>query len=330
MSTEAQLADQREPTSPAKAVWSYLALAFGLSWIAWLIVIMFHAREEFLTIGVAGPAIAAMILAGNSRRDERSNSNVRAAIFVVTMVASWIVINLYYAWRGDSALTFQPRPELMVCAVFPAWIVSEVSSPDAGVRALLLRLVRPPDRWSLAAFLFFPVLLLVPAWIAHIFHQRLIMPAGHRPIAASIAVALSVFLYNLLFAAVLEEPGWRGFLLDRLQTRVSPLLASLFVWLPWALWHLPLDYSRPGHFSIAMYLQVRVIFLIPIVILLTWLYNRSARSIQATAIFHAGMNTFPFVLPYYMPGFALLFLLAAIAIFADRMWSKPARESAVN
>jgi hypothetical protein len=37
-------------------------------------------------------------------------------------------------------------------------------------------------------------------------------------------------------------------------------------------------------------------------------------------MFHASMNTFPFVLPYYAPGFGLLFVIAAYAIFADRMW----------
>ena len=32
-----------------------------------------------------------------------------------------------------------------------------------------------------------------------------------------------------------------------------------------------------------MYLEVRVVFLISLVIILTWLYNRSGRSIQASA-----------------------------------------------
>jgi uncharacterized membrane protein YadS len=69
-----------------------------------------------------------------------------------------------------------------------------------------------------------------------------------------------------------------------------------------------------------MYLEIRVIFLIPLVILLTWLYNRSGRSIQASAMFHASMNTFPFILPYSVPGFALLFGVAGYVIVADRMW----------
>src|SRR5437879_6929996 len=94
------------------------------------------------------------------------------------------------------------------------------------------------------------------------------------------------------------------------------------LWLLSALWHAPLDYFRPVRFSLVMYLQIRVIFLIPIVIILTWLYNRSGRSIQASAAFHASMNTFPFVLPYFASGFALLFIVAVYAVVADRMWRK--------
>jgi membrane protease YdiL (CAAX protease family) len=247
--------------------------------------------------------------------------------FLLVLVAGWIVLSLYYTWRSSSHLSFhlvsfRLDPRLLVCAAFPAWILSGIFSKDAGVRGLVKRLVHPSDSWTLLAFLLFPLILGLPAIVAYLLHRHLMMPMGHGGVLASVAVAMVMFLYNLLFAAVLEEPGWRGFLLDRLQRRYSPLLASLIVWLPWALWHAPLDYFRPVRFSLVMYLEIRVIFLIPLVIILTWLYNRSGRSIQTAVIFHASMNTFPFVLPYFMPGFALLFVVAAYAVVADRMWRR--------
>src|SRR5690242_7148120 len=101
------------------------------------------------------------------------------------------------------------------------------------------------------------------------------------------------------FVAVLEEPGWRGFLLDRLQQKFSPISASFLVWLPWVLWRAPLEHYRPGRFSWTEYVLLRVMFLIPLTFILTWFYDRSGRSIQTTAIFHATMNPFPFVAPYY-------------------------------
>jgi len=51
---------------------------------------------------------------------------------------------------------------------------------------------------------------------------------------------LDTFLIALLFVALGEEPGWRGFLLPRLQQRFAPLTADLVLGAIWALWHLPL------------------------------------------------------------------------------------------
>lgn len=97
-------------------------------------------------------------------------------------------------------------------------------------------------------------------------------------------------------------------------------MASLLVWLPWALWHAPIDFGGGIGNTWMVYLQIRVIFLIPITVIITWLYNRSGGNLLTAAIFHAGMNTFPFILPYAPPVFALIFVWAGYAIFADKMW----------
>jgi uncharacterized membrane protein YadS len=70
------------------------------------------------------------------------------------------------------------------------------------------------------------------------------------------------------------------------------------------------------------WLLIRVIMAIPMNILLAWFYNKSGRSIQSTAMFHAGMNTFAFVLPYYAPGLALVFVWAGYAVVEGRMWRR--------
>ena len=62
---------------------------------------------------------------------------------------------------------------------------------------------------------------------------------------------------------------------------------------------------------------------IAITILLTWFYNRSGGSVLVTALFHAGFNTFPFVLPYSPPFLALIFVWAIWVVISDRMWKSP-------
>jgi membrane protease YdiL (CAAX protease family) len=140
------------------------------------------------------------------------------------------------------------------------------------------------------------------------------------PAGAVAALAAALFVKQFLFAGMLEEPGWRGWLLPSFQRKHSPLTASLLVWLPWALWHAPLDFTGSVGRSLAYYVEVRVVFFIAISILLTWFYNRSGGSVLVTSLFHAGFNAFPFVLPYSPPLLALLFVWAGWAVIADRMW----------
>jgi membrane protease YdiL (CAAX protease family) len=138
-------------------------------------------------------------------------------------------------------------------------------------------------------------------------------------LAALIAVR---FLHYLFFTAVFEEPGWRGFLLPRLQSRFSPLMATTLVWLPWAVWHLPLDFTRPGGWSLSAILQLRGPALLGVSILITWLYNRSRGALLSPVLFHAAMGSFPFVLPAAPALRPLIFVWAIAVIVADRMWRR--------
>jgi membrane protease YdiL (CAAX protease family) len=78
--------------------------------------------------------------------------------------------------------------------------------------------------------------------------------------------ALPAYLATFIFVALLgggqEEPGWRGFALDRLQARHSPLFATLLLGLAWGLWHLPL-------YGLGFVGPLMFVFYY------TWLYNRT-------------------------------------------------------
>ena len=74
---------------------------------------------------------------------------------------------------------------------------------------------------------------------------------------------LQTFLLTLVFFGGQEEPGWRGFALPRLQSRYSPMVATLILGLAWGVWHVPL-YGPLG-------------FVVPLVLAFfyTWLYNKT-------------------------------------------------------
>ena len=308
------------PPALKRQVATYLALAFGLSWLMTMLAIKLHAREEFLNFGTGGPALAAMILSFRGKENSSGGRWARWWWFLAFLVICWIVLSLHYLWRASKRLEIHLDPLLISPSIIPAWVLSGFCSRDSGTRALVRRLVHRPNRWGLTALLALPAMLLTLSATAHRFGGQLTSPETSGSRSFVVADATAFFFCNLLFVAVLEEPGWRGFLLDRLQTRFSPLLASLLVWFPWALWHAPLDYFRPTPWTWTQYVLLRVVFLIPLTIILTWFYNRSDRSIQTTALFHASMNTTPFVFSYFPPAWGLVVVWAVWAVIADQMW----------
>jgi membrane protease YdiL (CAAX protease family) len=52
-----------------------------------------------------------------------------------------------------------------------------------------------------------------------------------------------VFAFGLFQGPLAEELGWRGFLLPRLLSKFSPLLASVILGLVWAAWHINMFFS---------------------------------------------------------------------------------------
>jgi membrane protease YdiL (CAAX protease family) len=101
------------------------------------------------------------------------------------------------------------------------------------------------------------------------------------------------WLANVVFYGFGEEVGWRGFALPRLQARASALGASLTLALIWAGWHAPLFVFSPGLSELGMAGTIGWIVSLGLgSILLTWLFNSSAGSIAAVALFHGALDIF--------------------------------------
>src|SRR3974377_1924069 len=101
---------ERDSLYSSTDVWTYVALAFAFSWIAWILSIKLRAREEFLNFGTAGPAFAAMILSRNRLPSPSRSLLRRGVIFCAFLVLCWAVLSLHYLWRGGSDLRFSLNP----------------------------------------------------------------------------------------------------------------------------------------------------------------------------------------------------------------------------
>ncbi len=138
----------------------------------------------------------------------------------------------------------------------------------------------------------------------------------------------------------MEELGWRGFAMPRLQKWYSPLVASLIIGAFWALWHLPLYFngqytsdSNTGPAAVAGILM-RFEWSLPLCVIFTWVYNRSHGSLLIMILFHTVFNWTTAVVPISYRAGAIMFMgtfwVVAIAlVLMDRMWRKTRQESPI-
>jgi membrane protease YdiL (CAAX protease family) len=278
----------------------------------------------FVALGGFGPAIAGTLL---SRGGVRTRSiAIRPIWFVVFFVIS--VALIYVGTTSLLNIELPPGTGLMVLesdafsAVLPAWILSGAFSSDRGVRQFLRTLVFPQGWfWQVVSVLCYPACILLAVLLARVFGSAIRPPRGlpssdHRSLIFGVTMVAIAFISN----GVGEEPGWRGYLLPRLQREMSPLRASLAVWFCWALWHLPSDILGHVTRSPESYLSTRFAMLLPTTVIMTWLYNRSGQSIMSVALFHATINGSLYFLPSTSITTWLLCVWACILMFVDRMW----------
>ncbi len=98
---------------------------------------------------------------------------------------------------------------------------------------------------------------------------------------------LGSFLPLLIIGPLSEEIGWRGYALERLQTRWNALTSSLIVGLVWALWHLPLFMMvGTSQHELGIPFSGFLVGLMASSILYTWLYNNTKQSLWSAILLH--------------------------------------------
>ena len=156
-----------------------------------------------------------------------------------------------------------------------------------SVRTWLVTLLRwrVAPRWYIAA-LFVPVLIYGIGAVV-------LIGAGATVQIDQIGWGVLVFLGGLpvatLFTGGNEELGWRGFLLPYLQQRYTAFQASVLVGLVWAGWHLPVYFLPLGLIEGSHILFVP--FIVPVSIVLTWLYNSTEGSVLLAMVMHGSINS---------------------------------------
>ena len=106
------------------------------------------------------------------------------------------------------------------------------------------------------------------------------------------SIVLSI-LFATLFPFI-EELGWRGYVLDRLQEKHNALASSLILGIVWSLWHLPTFFIRDSY-QAGLGIGTPAFWwffagIVPLTFAFTWIYNNTYRSTLAVILFHSMVN----------------------------------------
>ncbi|VVB64911.1 CAAX prenyl protease 2 [uncultured archaeon] len=217
--------------------------------------------------------------------------------FAVAYGVSWL-IEIALALSGVSMEAAYSPVLLSLAVLGPATAaigLTYLTQDKMGRRDYWLRIIdirRISLRWYLVIFLLPAALMGLAALLDFLLGGRgWTFGAQVRQFSAN-----PFYLIIILFLApFLEEFGWRGYALDRLQLRWNALVSSLILGFFWALWHLPIFFIKGtyqytlGVGSLAFW--TFMISVIPLTFLFTWIFNNNGRSTLSAILLHIMFDT---------------------------------------
>ena len=238
-----------------------------------------------------------------SRRDSKMKFNIKSyrsklsspwVYFALAFGLTWIIEMVW--WQLGISLETASGQALLILAMSGPAIaaigLTYLTQDEMGRRDYWLRIIdlkRISVRWYLIIFLFAPALYGLAALLD-------VLSGGSGATWGKTLAQLTIIpsLLTIFLTPFLEELGWRGYALDRLQSRWSALVSSLILSMAWALWHLPLSFSKGtyqhslGVGSLGFW--TFMIGFVPVTLLFTWIFNNNSRSTLSAILFHCVLN----------------------------------------
>lgn len=236
--------------------------------------------------------------------------------FFLLVFALSIPLFLIGAVSGLQLLPRLPVSSLMgCCPLIAALILVYRENKTAGVTKLLKRSF---DYKRIRAKVWYaPIVLLMPAVTVSSYGLMRLMgsplPTPQFPVLAALAMFLAFFV-----AALGEELGWSGYVLDPMLDRWNALEASIPLGLVCAVWHwVPL---RQAH-RLPAWIAWWSLYTVALRVLMTWLYKHTGKSVIAAALFHDTSNVSWQLFPNYgshwdprITGLIITFLAAIVTV----------------
>lgn len=223
---------------------------------------------------------------------------------------------------GPAAVIADPRLIILTLSAWgpmiAAFVVTAFTEGKSGVGALWRRFWNRnmTTRWLLVTMLTLPVVQLAANLVTRL------MDGQSHPIFFSYDPAwtiITMFIIAFVFNGMLEEFGWRGYVLPRFQARWNALTSSLILGVLWAAWHFG-QWFVPGANLYQRNFWLWCLGTILLSILMTWIFNNTKGSVLAASLFHGMINTgtFWFQMDWLYMGIELVVVILIVIIFGPK------------
>jgi len=257
------------------------------------------------------------------------------AFFVVTYLLSWAIwIPLVLSHFGIGPLHVPEGVSQLVRLAgvlmpsIAAMLLTLMRGGGRSLRGLLGRLGiwRVGWRWWAAAVVVQPLLLLLAAG----FFTLLRGAPAIQPAAIESAALLGVNIFFLALATLGEEIGWRGVALPALQARHGPLPSSVILGVLAAVWHIPFWLLLDTWDTFGLpYLALNFLFIPPLTLFLTWVFNHTRGSLLLPVAMHLAFNLVNVAwLPVTASPGAFAIIIALEWLLAVAIWKRVAAGTA--
>jgi membrane protease YdiL (CAAX protease family) len=250
----------------------------------------------------------------NGASEKRSPLIFFALVFLFS-IPIWVIGPVAEQLLPGKIATDLPISSFMACCpIVAAAVLVWRDRGWEGVRTLLRRAFDykriKGKAWYLPILLFWPAMMVLEYGLMKLMGAPL--PDPQLP-GLMLPVSFAVFF----IAALGEEGGWQGYVMDPLQDRWNALTASIIVGIVWAGWHfIPfLQMNRTP-----TWIVWQGTGMVMARILTVWIYNNTGKSVFATILFHAMNNVATVLLPgygwHYDPFLALVITTMTAGIVA--------------
>ncbi len=314
---------------------SFVFLTFLITFFFWFLPVWVELPKDIglalMLLGGCGPLIAGYLITVIN-----SGSSIKISswpLFIIIFISAFIVLvlRLYLIDHGMSdgngmmpALGDVGPGAYIIFGITFFILGLNISNAlnqelkENYIRSFLFN--QSKSKWYIIAIFLLPVMSVSSYYIG----KALGLETTDYVIDANATWLIGLFSTFFFFGGN-EEFGWRGFLQKEMQKKYAPILVVLVISVLWSLWHLPLHYN--GFYSTGGFMDLlpRFIFTIPITIVFSWLYNKSAYSVLALVLMHSMLNNNGKLFGASDQVFLVLVIgLCIFCIVDDKMWKKKA------